>query len=271
MAHTIGPTRTEALQTTPAPSGLDHPSSPPAAAASPPASAKALEQLVAACAQGLADRLGKDVQVKATKLVQQSSQQLRRASGEPSACFDSLVLSPQAPPIQLEFSTPLALGVIDVLLGGAGNETPTHGRALTGVQRRLLAMAARSVEQAVAELLKGLPPEPAEPLAVLWAQVQVQQARGSMRLAMPAALMAGLERRLAQSAAGVVEVSVQLAEVPISPAQLAGLAVGDVLDTELPVDSPVEVLVDGQVRLIGKLGRLDAKPAVRITGPAGTP
>lgn len=85
---------------------------------------------------------------------------------------------------------------------------------------------------------------------------------------MPAALMAGLQRRLAQSAAGVVEVSVQLAEVAISPAQLAGLAVGDVLDTELPVDSPVEVLIEGQVRLIGRLGRLDAKPAVRITGQA---
>jgi flagellar motor switch protein FliM len=233
-----------------------------------------MDRLVEACARALAGRVGQDSRLRLERVAVLSAQEFRRTADEPTSLFDSA--GPSAWPVPglvLDFSPSLAFGLIDLLLGGRGNETPLRTRALTAVQRRLLAMAARSIAQAVAQTLgqTGGPAGDTSILAAGWVDVEAGRARGLLRLGVPTALVEALGHRRLEASTALVELRVQLPEATVSPGQLSQLAPGDIVDTELPADAAVEIVVDGQVRFTGQLGRSNSRRAVRLTDPAQSP
>lgn len=98
---------------------------------------------------------------------------------------------------------------------------------------------------------------------------------GSLRLGLPAVQGDALfaqgrkdERPDGQPArAGAAELSVVAQNLGLQPEQLADLAAGDVLITDIPHDSEVLVRIDGDDRFAGKLGSRNGKRAVILARP----
>lgn len=228
----------------------------------------ALAHLADLAAQGLSRRCGQAVRVTLGEVGPMGLDQFRRGACEPTNLFQ---MGPGGgssarPALVLDFSPSLAFGLIDLLLGGVGNETPTIGRGLTVVQRRLLEMFARGIAQSVGPL----GPCRGQGIVAGCLEVEAEAVRGQLHLGVSEEAAVSLGERLAAEQA-MVELRVQLPPVPADRADLAGLAAGDVLDTELPADAPAQVLIDGEIRFTGRLGLSGNQRAAWLDPPPRKP
>lgn len=186
--------------------------------------------------------------------------------------------------VWVEIDRPLAFAMIDALLGG-GEHTCIPDRALTGVERGLLR---RVVDVAGASLAEAWPgPAPVafegvgqralgaraglghvdQPVMVLAFRLAVSGQAGTLRLCLPRSML--LPRGAAEAAtrrvSGPIEISVVTPEVTLSPSDLADLAAGDILTTDMPADGEVIVRVAGIPKFCGRLGTCNGRRAVTIT------
>jgi flagellar motor switch protein FliM len=178
--------------------------------------------------------------------------------------------------IWLGLDTVAAAAMIDLILGGRPYQGVSGDRALTAIDRRLLARVIDRAGGLVASLA-GIP----QPLS----QRQIDQAPellpevsavcfdleigGAMWLFVDSDLHtdqkldAGKAGHRAKG--GPIELSATLNVAEIAPDQLAALEIGDVISTDASVDVEVTVRLAGIPKYIGQLSTVDGKKAITIT------
>lgn len=211
----------------------------------------------------------------------------------------SYVLSPQPPAggqagaaICLEFSPALAFAMIECLLGASALGPPESDRPLTAAERRVLhrlvEVAAVSLSAAWPDASKPrfraeLKPAPAAPggaderVVVVAFELTFHGRVGSMRLCagggiMDAFVAADLSQR-PQTAP--LELSAALEGITLDQAELAELAEGDIVATDVPADGEVIVRVGGIPKFAARLGTSGGRKLLtiirRLDGPAPPP
>ena len=168
-----------------------------------------------------------------------------------------------------------AAAMIDVLLGGRPYQSASGSRALTAIDRSLLA----SVVDRAAGLVAGLAgiPKPfahgqgeqmPEPPAVAAVCFDLEMG-GAMWLFVDGELCGGPEsdtaERTPRAKGGPIELSATLDVSEIASDQLAALEVGDVIATDVSVDGEIVVRLAGIPKYIGQLSAVDGKKAITIT------
>jgi flagellar motor switch protein FliM len=193
-----------------------------------------------------------------------------------------------------ELAPPVAHAMVDCLMGGVGSPPPE--RPPTSIERRLLGRvvkeAADSFIRACADrappalrLTDDRPDLSPETISedtqatVLVASftIALTGTEGTMRVCLPASLVGliagggagdenvrGEEAR--EDASGEsVELSAAAPEAPVPSEELADLAPGDVLVTDVDADVELTVRVDGREEFGARLGSRNGKRAVTIT------
>jgi flagellar motor switch protein FliM len=102
------------------------------------------------------------------------------------------------------------------------------------------------------------------PLGVL----EAPTSRVASRPAVPSAWRDRLESAVPQLR---VQLSVQLPPVRLGARTIARFQVGQVIDPRVPLDAPVDVRVNGQVRFRGALGKLHRRVGLQITDIVAAP
>lgn len=194
----------------------------------------------------------------------------------------------------LAVPAPLTVALADTLMGGSGNQTDTSGRPGTTLEQRLvlrhLGPALQPLVLAFAgngltALTVGEPETHPLPASIgdlvalrLLTSVGDSGAEDTITLALPArALLPGNELPIAEppssTAAALaevpVEVSIRLSPTSLSAAEVEGLALGDVVRLEHPVDRPLLGLLDDRVVLHASLGTRGRRRAVLVTDLLG--
>ncbi|NOT35591.1 MAG: flagellar motor switch protein FliM [Candidatus Eisenbacteria bacterium] len=261
-----------------------------------------IDAVAATIAGGLADFLTPRLRTRAevvTKAVEiLGFADAAEALGNPCATF---VFSTGAAPTDralLDFDPPLALIMVERLFGGSG-DSPTELRALTGLEEATLSGLVERIIDRIRdawselvtfevrlehferdpELLRALRPD--APALVMHLEVSFGTTRGFMTLALPLgrleSALSGVDRDApvrdsqAELLAHVREARVDLvARLPLTriPARrFASLAIGDVLETSLAPDTPLELCVNGRALYEGLVGQVRQRFALRIARP----
>lgn len=235
----------------------------------------------------------------------QTDAQFLAGVGAPTCCY---ALRPppartDGPPERLPQSTgwveldrEFAFVCIDRLLGGAVDQAYLPDRPLTAIERKLLRrVLAVSVEGLHAawprqtggadclsagrfELAEGWGCRPlakaaqGQPAVTVRLEVAVSGHVGMMRLCLPATALDGLEmprRAPAVRNAGPMELSVALPDIVACADEVRGLAPGDIITTDTPVDGEAVVRVAGIPKFAARLGASGGKRAVTLTRRIG--
>jgi len=206
--------------------------------------------------------------------------------------------------VWVEVDSRLAAGLVDLLLGGTGRPAQLGG-PLTEIDRTMLAgfvhlavdllgatlrtRIEADVEVRQDALQPGGGTRPAQAASATKAglpgpdqsfrrasfDVRVAGLAGAVRWGLPAELGDMLFAAATSEPAAPPnrpegagsKLSVVAPASSISPEQLAGLAAGDVLVTDVEADGEVIVRIDGEARFTGRLGTRNGKKAVVITRP----
>lgn len=203
----------------------------------------------------------------------------------------------------VEFGSSIAFPVIDRMLGGEGKGLSTP-RAATELELQVLEGFLAVVNENYREawkahvefeteivgrethpqLLQIIPPNGI--VATVVYQVQIGDAKGLMSICLPVELLEPIIKKasLGAYASGVptspeatnsllkkvsninFAVTSDLEMVPSAVSDLMGLTVGDVLRTNHSVDRPINICVADANKFVGRLGSLDGKLVVQITG-----
>ena len=177
--------------------------------------------------------------------------------------------------IWLGLDTIAATAMIDVILGGRPYQGASGSRALTAIDRSLLA----SVVDRAAGMVAGLAgiPQPLacnrteqmpEPPAVAAVCFDLEMG-GAMWMFVDGELCGGSKSdaagRTPRAKGGPIELSATLNVAEIAADQLAALEVGDVIATDISVDGEIIVRLAGIPKYIGQLSTVDGKKAITIT------
>jgi len=172
-----------------------------------------------------------------------------------------------------------AAAMIDVILGGRPYQGASGSRALTAIDRRLLARVLDRAAGLVAGLA-GIPqplprhqveqmPKPPAVAAVCF-DLDIG---GAMWLFVDGELCAGAKSdangRTPRTKGGPIELSATLNVSEIADDQLAGLEVGDVIATDVSVEGEIIVRLAGIPKYVGQLSTVDGKKAITITRKIG--
>jgi flagellar motor switch protein FliM len=203
---------------------------------------------------------------------------------EPTCCFalgarcrkdDSL-----AGGAQLELSPSLAEALIDLVLGMQPRPLHRSRPVLTAVDRQLLMTVVRHAcwafnaarQEADSYLLEPadmLQPAPPMELIVCELLVRLNGCGGYLRLALPTAHRNLLLAETESSALANLEAT--LPPLTLGAGELAGLAEGDVLATDVKVSDEVLVQLEGQEAFAAVLGQYQGRRAVTITRKLAAP
>jgi flagellar motor switch protein FliM len=247
---------------------------------------------LAAVGSGL---LHADLQVRLAGAVQSSRSHFAQTLEELTCSYVLSSRPPEAgkagPAVCLEFSPALAFAMIECLLGASGVAPAVPDRPLTAAERRVLH---RVVEAAAASLsaawpgvpkrrfhaeLKPVPSAAAaaeEPVVVITFELAFHGRVGSMRLCAAGGLMDALVlgdfRHRPETAP--LELSAALEGITLDEADLAQLAEGDIVATEIPADGEVIVRIGGIPKFAARLGTAGGRKLLTITRrldePAGS-
>jgi len=182
----------------------------------------------------------------------------------------------------VEFSPALAFGAIECLLGGAPSTCPAPDRPLTAAERRVLHRLADACAMGLgrswpeagkprlrAKLEPALPPPAAtdERVLVITFELAVGERVGTMRLCAGREAIDGavLPRPAAQGGTGPLELTAALEDIGIDERELAGLAPGDIIATEVAADGEVIVRIGGIPKFAARLDTSDGRRALTIT------
>jgi len=245
------------------------------------------------------------VQCKLLKIAQVSYGEFITGLENPS-CLQVLTAEPLPGAWLLDVTPPLAFAVVDRLLGGDAEPGYALRRELTEIESRLLQrwtnrflVEVSQAWQTVAPLELAVDRDESDPQLALIVppsdgviaialEVTLGRNSGLMNLCIPAASVAGMERRLSgqgrpevteaqptdvtrQAIAShvdhaAVELTVTLARSKIRTAELLDLAVGDVITTEQEVSAPLELAVQGTAKFLARPGAYRGRKAICIQG-----
>ncbi len=182
--------------------------------------------------------------------------------------------------VVLEVPQAAAFALIDTLLGGdMGGYVPD--RAVNETERRLLCRTAAEAVEALCRRVwcdnSGLisvdstdapdqPDRPSEPVVVARTELSLDGAIGILRLAIPRGVLEGSDRKDRPCPDKLVQIAVEASDPNLNPEDLAELAPGDILITDLPADGEVRVRVAGIDKFVGRLAAGNGRRAVHITG-----
>ena len=168
-----------------------------------------------------------------------------------------------------------AAAMIDVILGGRPYQGAAGSRALTAIDRRLLARVldrASGLVAGLAGIPQPLPRRQAEQMTRPPAVAAVcfdLDIGGAMWLFVDGELCGGSKSdangRTPRAKGGPIELSATLNVSEIAADQLAGLEIGDVIATDVSVEGEIIVRLAGIPKYIGQLSTVDGKKAITIT------
>ncbi len=190
--------------------------------------------------------------------------------------------------VWVDVATEIAYPILDVLLGGSGGRAQVIDRPLTAVERRLLQRLPEAVAECLSAALEptglsvklstGPAPAAAAPAGpqeavVLTFRLTCRGADGAMRVCLPAVVLeAILPHAAAQGGAwSALELSAALPDAAMPASELSGLAVGDILTTDVPSDGDVTVRLAGVAKFTARLGACHGHRAITITKPLPPP
>ncbi len=177
--------------------------------------------------------------------------------------------------IWLGLDAPAAAAMIDVILGGRPYQGASGRRALTAIDRRLLARVldrASGLVAGIAGIPQPLPRRQVEQMLKPPAVAAVcfdLDIGGAMWLFADRELCAGAKSdangRTPRTKSGPIELSATLNVSEIADDQLAGLEIGDVIATDVSVEGEIIVRLAGIPKYVGQLSTVDGKKAITIT------
>jgi flagellar motor switch protein FliM len=202
----------------------------------------------------------------------------------------SYVLAPPRAPeadegttaICLEFSPSMAFAMIECLLGGSPTPSAVPDRPLTAAERRVLHRLADAAASCLArswpgtpkpglraDLKAALPPAAGgnQRVLVFTFELAVGERVGTMRLCAGKEAFgeADLPMRGGQLAAAPLELSAALEGITVDGRELADLAAGDIIATEISADGEVIVRIGGIPKFAARLGTSNGRKALTIT------
>jgi flagellar motor switch protein FliM len=184
--------------------------------------------------------------------------------------------------VHLEFSPAIAMAMVECMLGAPPGRPGVPPRPLTPAERRVLHSLA---EVAAASLSTAWPggdkprlaaehaPAPLavqadeEPVAVITFQLAFAGHLGTLRLCAPAGAVEGAipPRRARRFGDAPLELTAAVEGIMLDEADLAGLAAGDILATDTPVDGEVILRIGGIPKFAARLRTADGRKALTIT------
>ena len=258
----------------------------------PPPDAPAVEDAAAALGEAVAERfaagagslLNAPFHARVAGVAPQTLGEFLSGVRAPTCC-NGLRLGGAAPAGWVDLDREFAFVCIDRLLGGPVDQAYLPDRPLTAIERtllrRVLSLFAESLRAAwpdgavgPVELAEGWgcrPPEgPMEAQAVVTVRFEVALSAqvGLMRLCVVISALEGLPlpRRVSSTTnAGPMELCVDLPEIRAAADELAGLAPGDIITTDTPVDGEVVVRLAGIPAFGARLGVSGVRRAVTLT------
>ena len=226
---------------------------------------------------------------------------------ENPTCFNLINAAPLEGQLILDINLSLLFPIIDRLLGGGSDPTPSARRPLTEIELRLVSritdLFCKEMKQAWdnvlaldlsidhvesnPQLVQIVPPN--EVVVLISFELTIGEARGMMNLCIPfnsieristrlssnswvsygkkTATPENIQRISGQLKGALVEVVVDLAETTISTADLIGLRVGDIIATEKDVQLPLTVSIEGRPKYQAQPGVFKGRKAIQVTGP----
>ena len=299
MADTVQPTRRDQP---PQPMAPDAPSAPP-----PPAGDEACwvrssrpneslrwltDEFADSFAAVASSLLRADLKVRLTGAAECSRAHLVQALEELTCTYVVVPDPPESegPEICLEFSPAIAMAMIERLLGASAACPLAISRPLTAVERRVLHRLAKVVAVSLAGAWPGSPrpgfraelrPIPTTAarsdrrVAAITFELSMGRNVGTMRLCGDGEILDEVTRATLRPRTGKapLELTAALEGVTVDDAELAELAVGDIIATEIDADGEIVIRIGGIPKFAARLGLAGGKKVLTITrrldGPAG--
>jgi len=225
--------------------------------------------------------------------------------GLPSpTCMASLGLRPYEGNAVLEINPTLVFPILEILLGGAGKTTTTIQREVTEIEQNLMDGLLRIILHDLREAWKTVTsidftiqsvdtePQflqvmaPNEAVVAVGIEMRLGESAGLMNIAMPSLMIKMMRQKfdqqwsvrksestadeqnrvLALIRPSRIEVDVRLPVQHIQTRDLLALTIGDVLAFDLPVDRPLDVVLNGRRHFQGRVVNTGRKRAAMVDG-----
>ncbi|HVT28348.1 MAG TPA: flagellar motor switch protein FliM [Lacipirellulaceae bacterium] len=229
---------------------------------------------------------------------------------ENPTCFNLINAAPLEGQLILDINLSLLFPIIDRLLGGGSDPATVVRRPLTEIELRLVAritdLFCKEMKQAWEnvldldlsidrvesnpQLVQIVPPN--EVVVLISFELSIGDARGMMNFCIPFNAIERISTRLSSNSwvsygkktatpenikqissqlkEALVEVVVDLAETNISTSDLIGLRVGDIIATEMDVERPLVVSIEGRPKFHAKAGAFKGRKAIQVVGLINT-
>jgi flagellar motor switch protein FliM len=243
------------------------------------------------------------VEVKLTSVDQLTYSEFVFSLENPT-CFNLINASPLEGQLILDINLSLLYPIIDRLLGGGSESTPTIRRPLTEIEMRLVSRITDlflaemkhawknvldlqlSVDRVESnpQLVQIVPPN--EVVVLISFEITLGDVRGMANLCITFNSIERISQQLTsnswvaygrkpataesirqisnQLTGSVVEVVVDLAETHIATSDLIGLQVGDVITTEKDIHMPLVVSIEGRPKFHAEAGVFKGRKAVQV-------
>ena len=221
-------------------------------------------------------------------------------------CFNLLKAEQLEGQVCLEISPLIIYPIIDRLLGGSNAQLFIPQRPLTQIEQRLVEKITERATFNLSEawsnlskltfsvsdfesnpqLVQIVPPN--ETVVLVGFEIKMGNRAGTMSLCIPYNTIEPIMAQLSQQSwfsyqkKGVdddaqqklkgtinnaqVELTAVLAKTHMRVSDLLSMKVGDLITTEKPTDTAIQIEVEGRSKFVGRLGRFRGGKAVRITG-----
>jgi flagellar motor switch protein FliM len=224
------------------------------------------------------------------------------------SCFASAISQPNGANALFEIDSPLAFAMLEILLGGVGKTCETVQRGLTEIEQMLMDALFRIIAHDLGDAWKhagriefevnavAAEPQvlqamnPAEAVVVSKIEVHLGEITGFMNIVLPSTAVTRMmqklddeptaraaeapsedqERIFALLQPAEMQIEIRLPEQRICAKELLSLQRGDVLVLDLPVDAPVNLLVNGDVQFFGNVVSVGRKRGIQLGGAAGS-
>lgn len=230
-----------------------------------------------------------DMGARLAAVSEMSRRQFAQAIEEPTCAFRLIPAGThQADPAAvtcLEFSPAIALTLVERLMGGPVEATPQPQRPLTPAERRVLMHLANLAAMSLSAARPGGSPgelradsspaaggSPDDRVVVATFELSLAGLVGTMRLCACGQLVGDAGARARAHAKKPRRVSIAPLKVTaaidgleLDSSELADLAVGDVLATDVPADGEITIRIGGIPKYAARLRIADGRKVVTIT------
>jgi len=226
--------------------------------------------------------------------------------GLPSpTCMASLGLKPYEGNAVLEINPTLVFPILEILLGGGGKVSTSIQREVTEIEQNLMDGLLRIILHDLREAWKTVTnidftiqsvdtePQflqvmaPNEAVVAVGIEMRLGESAGLMNIAMPSLMIKMMRQKFDQQWSvrksestseeqnrvldlirpSKIEVDVRLPEQHIRTRDLLALAIGDVLSFDLPVEHPLDVVLNGRLQFQAHVVDAGRKRAAMLAGP----